>query len=325
MPGSYGDATHTVAVTFNAQGQATSATAVALPGISTSVAKVDVDNNWSHAQTSQSSWTVLGNFSASNIVATGSGFTGIGSGLTGLSPYNMATGALTPGVTIDSGNVVGLPAALALKASLTGATFTGPVTVSGTSVTANSFYGDGSHLTNLPSFTGGNVANTTTFQSSVTVKGAGILATTVQANSLTATPGGFSANGFSSFADGVEISGGDLTIDSGGINALSGTISGLNAVLGGGSLASGDGLTVNGSSATVAGLIHVGWEHINAACSGGFSTCTATCSAGKYAMGGACSTTNSSKCNMVAGNNSMTCNCGFGDLTADVYCSRIAP
>lgn len=56
---------------------------------------------------------------------------------------------------------------------LTGGTLSGAIAVAGTSVTANAFFGDGSHLTGVSgsSFSGGGVANTTTFFSSVTVIG----------------------------------------------------------------------------------------------------------------------------------------------------------
>lgn len=102
------------------------------------------------------------------------------------------------------------------------------------------------------------------------------------------------------------------------------------AVIGGGSLASGDGLTVNGSSATVAGLFHIGWEHIINSCGAGVTTCTATCSAGKYASGGGCTSAAVLGVAVLLGdtgdNFSHTCTTvAATTLSADVYCSRVAP
>lgn len=95
----------------------------------------------------------------------------------------------------------------------------------------------------------------------------------------------------------------------------------------------GSGLLVT-SSATVNGLVHVGWEHVVQSCGGGVTTCTATCTAGKYATGGGCTSTpivvatiSVSVLTGDSGDNfSHTCTSSVATtLSADVYCSRIAP
>lgn len=92
----------------------------------------------------------------------------------------------------------------------------------------------------------------------------------------------------------------------------------------------GDGLTVANSSMTVDGLIHAGWEHVLNSCGAGVTTCTATCSAGNYATGGGCNTAAVIGVAVLTGdtgdNSSHTCTTVTATtITADVYCSRLAP
>ncbi|MDD5301492.1 MAG: hypothetical protein PHS14_00170 [Elusimicrobia bacterium] len=93
--GTYGGPSKSAQVTVGTDGRLTSATQFDIPGVSTWTAFSNVDNAWSHAQTSFSSWTLVG----------------APLGLTGSSGY----------------------------------------VTSASSVNASAFFGDGSHLTGIPS------------------------------------------------------------------------------------------------------------------------------------------------------------------------------
>lgn len=119
--GVYGSATSIPQITVTNDGRITSATQTFVPSLSTSVARVNVDNNWSHAQTSQSSWTI-------NAAITASSFVGDGTSLTGLV---QKTGDTMTGTLTMSGPTANI--------------------VAGASVTASAFFGNGSNLTGLAS------------------------------------------------------------------------------------------------------------------------------------------------------------------------------
>jgi hypothetical protein len=145
----YGSGTNYPWFTTNAQGIVTAAGTYTLSG-STSTAFNNIDNGWLTPQTFFSSVTINGNVAVSSI-------TGNGSGLFGIIPNAIAAGTFPSNVVASSVTIPYL-------------------TIVGSSVTASAFFGDGSHLSGITaSFAGGAVANVTTFASSVTVNGAGIL------------------------------------------------------------------------------------------------------------------------------------------------------
>lgn len=114
------------------------------------------------------------------------------------------------------------------------------------------------------------------------------------------------------------------------IRAVGNMIVNGGIVAGNGTLAVGDGLTVNSSSATITGLLHVGLAHITNACGAGVTTCTASCTGGKYALGGGCNTAAVTGVAVLIGDTgddfSHTCTTVLATtITADVYCSRVAP
>lgn len=93
---------------------------------------------------------------------------------------------------------------------ITGGTLTGPLTVAGTSVTANAFFGDGSHLTGISGSGSQNTFNTTTtFNAAMTVNAQ----ETIAGSSLTLTgPNGYvtsssSINASAFFGDGSHLTG----------------------------------------------------------------------------------------------------------------------
>lgn len=73
VPGTYGGPIQAAQFTVGYDGRISAASQFAIPGLSTFTALTNVDNNWSHAQTSQSSWTILNALQASSGVFTNTG------------------------------------------------------------------------------------------------------------------------------------------------------------------------------------------------------------------------------------------------------------
>lgn len=98
--GTYGGLTQIPQLTVAADGRVTSATQFTFPALSTSTVASNVDNDWSHAQTSFSSWTFLANISAQQI--TGTNFNGSGAGITLINPGVISSGTLPVNVIASS-------------------------------------------------------------------------------------------------------------------------------------------------------------------------------------------------------------------------------
>lgn len=105
-PGTYGSATIVPQITIGGDGRITSAAQYAIPGVSSTTAFVDVDNNWRHAQTSVSSWTFRGitigltgpngYIISQSSISTSGGFFGNGSALTGIPSSGSIVGVYLP-------------------------------------------------------------------------------------------------------------------------------------------------------------------------------------------------------------------------------------
>lgn len=148
--GTYGGLDQIPQISIGADGRITSAAQFTIPALSTTAVGSNVDNNWSHAQTSQSSWTFNAPIQATTIIS--SNFSGNGAGLTSLDPSAMSAGTL-PGNVIASS--VSAPA-VANKLDKTGTTALSITGSAGTittqsSITASGFFGDGSGLTGVAS------------------------------------------------------------------------------------------------------------------------------------------------------------------------------
>lgn len=86
--GTYGSATQSVQISVGGDGRISSISQFAIPGASTGTAFSNIDNNWSHAQTSQSSWTFKNNVAVTGTLSdTGAG--GISS------TYGITAGSVT--------------------------------------------------------------------------------------------------------------------------------------------------------------------------------------------------------------------------------------
>ena len=118
--GTYGAPGYSLQVHFGADGRATAASSYEIPGVATTTALADIDNNWAHAQTSQSSWTINAPIKATS-------FAGDGSGLINLAPSQMNAGTFNSNVVASSVSI--------------------PFLTVTSSVNASAFFGDGSHLT----------------------------------------------------------------------------------------------------------------------------------------------------------------------------------
>lgn len=186
--GTYGGPTLLAQIVVGADGRVTSAAQYASAVSSANAAFNDVDNHWSYPQTSASSWTFRAAIQTTSS-ATASAFFGDASHLTGTASLPTNAGALQNGPLASSI----LPSTVAYTNAAN--TFTAAQTVSGTSVTASAFFGDGSHLTGVPQttvpaggITGGPVASSilpstvaytnaaNTFTAALTVSGTSVTA-----------------------------------------------------------------------------------------------------------------------------------------------------
>ena len=98
--GTYGGLTQIPQLTVGVDGRVTSAAQFTFPALSTSTVGSNVDNNWSHAQTSFSSWTFHADISAENVNAVN--LLGNGDGITSLNPGVINPGALPGDVVVSS-------------------------------------------------------------------------------------------------------------------------------------------------------------------------------------------------------------------------------
>jgi hypothetical protein len=185
------------------------------------------------------------------------------------------------------------------------------------SVTASTYFGDGSHLAGVIRETGGTISG----GNLIITGGAALITSYIDGPGFNSSPSiGIDASGSSVTASAFFGDGSHLT----GITAaLPNTIVSSFTVTGTG------GLLIT-SSATVGGLIHAGREHITNSCGAGVMTCTATCSAGKYASGGGCSSAAVGGVSVLTGDtgDSFSHSCTTivaTTISADVYCDRIAP
>lgn len=105
-PGTYGGSGTVPQVTIGADGRVTSATQFTIPALSTYVAFSNIDNGWSHAQTSFSSWTILSDLYANTFSSLG-GIFGPGQGITNLNPGNFDAGPLNLNVTVSTSQLLG--------------------------------------------------------------------------------------------------------------------------------------------------------------------------------------------------------------------------
>lgn len=231
VPGTYGSSGLIPQITYSADGRATSATQIAIPSLSTSVAVTNADNAWSHSQTFFSSITVNGNLLANNLA-------GGGTQIYGLVPTNIVAGVLPSDVVATSVTI--------------------PYLTVASSVNASAFFGDGSHLTGITSAgEGPYFGPAKTFGSSVTVNGNLLSTGTATANVMTAVST-MNAVGFYDMAGAYMSAGGiaDGFSDTMGANGVPGFQDGYGDVMGiGGGLiedASGD-LMTNGTILTAGG------------------------------------------------------------------------
>lgn len=100
-PGTYGSATQAPQITVSADGRISSVTQFPIGGLSSSTVFSNVDNNWSHAQTSQSSWTINSNLLVQSSVTAGA-FFGDGSHLNGVT----FQGGTVPNITTFLSQVI---------------------------------------------------------------------------------------------------------------------------------------------------------------------------------------------------------------------------
>lgn len=125
-PGTYGGPILIPQITVGNDGRVISATQFTVPALSSSSASAfnNVDNNWSHAQTSQSSWTINNIVQATSFLGT---YFGDGSNLTGVvrTAGDTMTGPLIITSSVNSISAV-------------------------SSITASAFFGNGSALTGMP-------------------------------------------------------------------------------------------------------------------------------------------------------------------------------
>lgn len=157
--GNYGGSNNTVLITVGANGLITSATTYSIPGLSSNTVQSNVDNAWTAPQTFFSSVTVHSTLGANFL-------TGDGSGVTNISPINIASGTL-------SANVVASSVSL-------------PYLIVPSSVIASAFFGDGSHLSNL--------ASTVAVTASLYGNGATATPLGVNSSSVAVLSGGFVLN-----------------------------------------------------------------------------------------------------------------------------------
>lgn len=72
IPSTYGSPTQTLQLVLGSDGRVTGVTALAIPGVSTFAAVTTTqDNNWQHAQTSQSSWTIKADLGVNGVATLG--------------------------------------------------------------------------------------------------------------------------------------------------------------------------------------------------------------------------------------------------------------
>lgn len=102
-PGTCGGPTESCQITFTADGRATFQTQVPISGVSPQTALSNIDNAWSHSQTSLagSSWTINGNMLVTGTLTAGF-FVGNGAGITHINPANIDPGVLGPSVIASS-------------------------------------------------------------------------------------------------------------------------------------------------------------------------------------------------------------------------------
>lgn len=150
--GTYGGLTQIPQITVGADGRVTSATQFIFPALSTSTLASNIDNNWSHAQTSFSSWTIHAdlsaeNFSATNLAGNGAGITFISPGVIGPGslPVNVvassvAVGSVTDGaiVSVSGSKVIGPISGTVAAANVTTGTFISGVNIPAAGVLAGS-------------------------------------------------------------------------------------------------------------------------------------------------------------------------------------------
>lgn len=158
--GTYGGSGQIPVFTVSADGRLTSASQFTVPTASTQVAHTDVDNNWSAAQTSQSSWTINNSFFASTVTA--GTYYGDGSHLTnvaGVGETNTFTSSKTftssVAMATQSGNVKIFAGTSIIGSSLTLTGSSGYIT-SGSSVNASAFFGNGANLTGISAAASGS-------------------------------------------------------------------------------------------------------------------------------------------------------------------------
>lgn len=72
VPSTYGSPTQTLQLVLGSDGRVTGVTALTIPGVSTFAAVTTTqDNNWQHAQTSQSSWTIKADLGVNGVATLG--------------------------------------------------------------------------------------------------------------------------------------------------------------------------------------------------------------------------------------------------------------
>lgn len=174
-PGTYGGPTHLTQFTVGVDGRVQSASSILVPALSTTTVSPDVDNNWQHSQTFQSSVTVNSSLFANTIAGDGSLITGVmhptGSTMTGVLQMNGSLAFINSGTSVTAsgffGNGSGLTGVFGTdttKVAKTGDTMTGSLNMSNASialtgpsgfinsaasVTASAFFGNGSGLNSV--------------------------------------------------------------------------------------------------------------------------------------------------------------------------------
>lgn len=126
VPGYIGGSGEALTLLLGSDGRIISAAVSHIPGVSTHTAFNDSDNNWSHAQTSQSSWTiksdlgVTGTLSLTNALTVANGGTGRQTLAANALPYGLGTSAIGLLPVLGNGGLVIGTGAVPSTGTLTG-------------------------------------------------------------------------------------------------------------------------------------------------------------------------------------------------------------
>lgn len=243
-PGTCGDATNICQVVVGIDGRVSARNNFPVAGASTATAYANRDNNWSHAQTSQSSWTVNSSLFASSLSGDGFNVTNLNiAAITGLQPIISAIGTSTAALQAQKVNRSGdtMTGALNLSNAPIVLTGTAGYVTSASTVTAAYFVGNGGGITGLvaTSCTAGGGSN------SVLCQGNG------NAANFSYTTVGGGQNNISGASYATVSGGANNQANAGNTFVGGGVINTANA--GGALVVGGDNNTANGASSSIGG------------------------------------------------------------------------